>query len=169
MITALQTLEYLEDQMGRFTEFTLLSLVENPYYKNWNIFGYQTGNENDPYGTEQLLLTTISNYYSQVNVQGDYLKVLEQIKTIVDTSYYKYQKLYDSLNFEYDPIVNYDRTDTETTLLNRSNVDTTTDDDRQMRHVIQMVILIIQLRKQQNRVPVTILKSRLKIQVMFQQ
>lgn len=128
MTTALQTLEY---QMKKYTNSTLLSLVENPYYKNWNIFGYQTGNENDPYGTEQLLLTTISNYYSQVNVQGDYLKIREQIKTIVDTSYYKYQKLYDSINFEYDPIVNYDRTDTETTLLNRSNVDTTTDDDRQ--------------------------------------
>ena len=128
MTTELQTLEY---QMKKYTNFTLLSLVENPYYKNWNIFGYQTGNENDPYGTEQLLLTTISNYYSQVNVQGDYLKIREQIKTIVDTSYYKYQKLYDSINFEYDPIVNYDRTDTETTLLNRSNVDTTTDDDRQ--------------------------------------
>ena len=131
MITALQTLEYLEDQMGQYTELTLLSLVENPYYKNWNIFGYQTGNENDPYGTEQLLLGIFGNYYGQVNVQGDYLKVLEQIKAIVDTSYYKYQKLYDTLNFKYDPIVNYDRTDTETTLLNRSNVDTTTDDDRQ--------------------------------------
>ncbi|MEE0934046.1 MAG: hypothetical protein U0L42_00085 [Methanobrevibacter sp.] len=131
MITTLQTLEYLENQMRRDNISTLLYLVENPYYKNWNIFGYQTGNENDPYGTEQLLLTIISNYYSQVNVQGDYLKVLKQIKTIVDTSYYKYQKLYDSINFEYDPIVNYDRTDTETTLLNRSNVDTTTDDDRQ--------------------------------------
>ena len=128
MTTELQTLEY---QIKKYTNSTLLSLVENPYYKNWNIFGYQTGNENDPYGTEQLLLTTISNYYSQVNVQGDYLKIREQIKTIVDTSYYKYQKLYDSLNFKYDPIVNYDRTDTETTLLNRSNVDTTTDDDRQ--------------------------------------
>lgn len=128
MTTALQTLEY---QMKKYTNSTLLSLVENPYYKNWNIFGYQTGNENDPYGTEQLLLTIIGNYYSQVNVQSDYLKVREQIKTIVDTTYYKYQKLYDSINFEYDPIVNYDRTDTETTLLNRSNVDTTTDDDRQ--------------------------------------
>lgn len=131
MITALQTLEYLEAQMGQYTNFTLLSLVENPYYKNWNIFGYQTGDENDPYGTEMLLLKMFTDYYGQVNVQGDYLKVLQQIQAIVDTSYYKYQKLYDSLNFEYDPIVNYDRTDTETTLLNRSNVDTTTDDDRQ--------------------------------------
>lgn len=131
MITALQTLEYLEDQMGQYTNYTLLSLVENPYYKNWNIFGYQTGDENDPYGTEMLLLKMFTDYYGQVNVQGDYLKVLQQIQAIVDTSYYKYQKLYDTLNFKYDPIVNYDRTDTETTLLNRSNVDTTTDDDRQ--------------------------------------
>lgn len=131
MMSALQTIEYLDNYLEYHTAYTLLSLVENPYYKNWNIFGYQTGDENDPYGTEQLLLTMINNYYSQVNVQGEYLKVLEQIQAIVDMSYYKYQKLYDTLNFDYDPIVNYDRTDTETTLLNRSNVDTTTDDDRQ--------------------------------------
>lgn len=130
-MSALQTIEYLDNYLEYHTAYTLLSLVENPYYKNWNIFGYQTGDENDPYGTEQLLLTMINNYYSQVNVQGEYLKVLEQIQAIVDMSYYKYQKLYDTLNFDYDPIVNYDRTDTETTLLNRSNVDTTTDDDRQ--------------------------------------
>ena len=68
MITALQTLEYLEAQMGQYTNYTLLSLVENPYYKNWNIFGYQTGDENDPYGTEMLLLKMFTTILGKIKL-----------------------------------------------------------------------------------------------------